>query len=148
LNADEPILLTRLTHLRDAIFKASDPVGSAYHGQIDAVKALMNLFEHSIVDNLRAAFTALEPPNPDFKRAQAALVQANFALDGLKKDHAHDAVLSARVELVGDLVANSQGLIQEHQQKNQIPVAAIRTMIHPTESDLARRLKVARAALG
>ena len=148
LNADGAPLGPRLIALREAIFKASDPIGSVLAGQGDAVKALMNVFDHSVVDNVRAAHKALDPPNPDFQQAIGAVIQAGSALGSMEKDYKHDAALTARVELVKDLVDSSRDLIHEQWFKDTTPIAGIVTMIHPVESDLARRLKVARAALG
>ena len=147
LNADGAPIGPRLVTLREAIFRASDPVESALHGQLEAVKALMNIFDHSVVDNVRNAHKALDPPNPDFHQAIGHLVQAGTALGGMGKDHEHDAVLTAEVQLVKDLVDSSRDLVHEHWFKDKTPIAGIAAMIHPVESDLAKRLKAARAAL-
>jgi hypothetical protein len=148
LDADGPPLGHRLVILRLAIFNASDPVGSMMHGQGDAIAALLNVFDHSVVDNVRNAHKALDPPNPDFQGAIGHLVQAGSTLRGMEKDHEHDAVLTARVQLVKDLVDSNKDLIHEHWFKQTTPIAGIATMIHPVDSDLAKRLKVAKAALG
>jgi len=147
INADGAPIGPRLVTLREAIFRASDPVGSALHGQFEALKALMNIFDHSVVDNVRNAYKALDPPNPDFHQAVGHLVQASTALRAMAKDHEHDAVLTAEVQLVKDLVDSSRDLAHEHWFKDKTPIAGIAAMIHPGDGELASRLKVAKASL-
>jgi hypothetical protein len=148
LNADGAALGHRLAVLRLAIFDASDPVGTMMSGQGEAIAALLNVFDHSVVDNVRSAHKALDPPNPDFHKAIGALIQAGSALRSMEKDYEHNAVLVARVQLVKDPVDSTKDLIHEHLFKNTVPVAGIASMIHPVDSELAKRLKVAKAALG
>ena len=148
LNADGSPLGPRLQALKLAIFEASDPVGTMLHGQGDAIAALLNVFDHSVADNVRSAHKALDPPNPDFQQALGAVAQADSALGSMEKDYKHDAALSARVQLVKDLVHSSRDLIDEHSSKYTTSVDGIASMIHPGDSELAKRLKVARAALG